>query len=172
MRSCSKAATCVRWLAEIHAGHLIKLQHRVLSASKGKRTFSLNSSSLFRPHPNLSDEVNRNIVQSEIEGGVRLEDLQPGSKLEVTTHNTRYQLLILIGNVSLIMGHPLYCPHPVLVRINGSTWGGSMLKVRFIGRGMCMEFVHPQYQTAIITSPIREIREFLQPRESKMAAVA
>ena len=132
----------------------------------------MNSSSLFRPHPNLSDEVNRNVVQSEIEGGVRLEDLQPGSRLQITTRNTRYQLLVLIGNVALITGHALYCPHPVLVRIHGSTWGGSMLKVRFIGRGMCMEFGHPQYETPIVTSPIREIRECLQPRETMRAATA
>ena len=131
-----------------------------------------NSSRLFRPHPNLSHQINRNIIESEIEGGVRLEDLRPGSKLEVTTHNTRYQLLVLIGNLALIMGHSFYCPRPTLVRIHGSSWGGSMLKVRFIGRGMCMEFAHPQYQTAIITSPIREIRECLLPRDSKMAAVA
>ena len=126
----------------------------------------------FRPHPNLSDEVNRNIAQSEIEGGVRLEDLQPGSKLEVTTHNTRYQLLVLIGNMALITGHSLYCPRPVLVRIHGSTWGGSMLKVRFIGRGMCMEFAHPQYDTPILTSQVQEIRECLQPSEPGMAAMA
>jgi hypothetical protein len=30
---------------------------------------------LFLPHENLSDEVNRELVQSEIEGGVRLQDL-------------------------------------------------------------------------------------------------
>ena len=132
----------------------------------------LNCSSLFRPHPNLSHEVNRNIVQSEIEGGVRLEDLQPGSRLQVTTLNTRYQLLVLMGSMALITGHPLYCPGPVLVRIHGSTWGGSMLKVRFIGRGMCMEFAHPQYQTPIVTSPIQEIRECLQPSQPSLAAMA
>ena len=32
---------------------------------------------MFRPHANLGDEINRNIVQSEIEGGVFLSDLQP-----------------------------------------------------------------------------------------------
>jgi hypothetical protein len=121
----------------------------------------LNDSSSFRPHPNLSHEVNRNIVQSEIEGGVRLEDVQPGSRLQVTTRNTRYQLLVLNGNMALMTGHPLYCPRPVLVRIHGSTWGGSMLKLRFIGRGMCMEFGHPHYGTPILTSPIQEIRECL-----------
>ncbi len=111
-------------------------------------------------------------MQSEIESGVRLEDLQPGSRLQVTTHNTRYQLLVLNGNMVLITGHSVYCPRPVLVRIHGSTWGGSMLKIRFIGRGMCMEFAHPQYQTPILTSPIQEIRECLQPSKSKMAAMA
>jgi hypothetical protein len=131
----------------------------------------LNSSNFFRPHPNLSDEVNRNVVQSEIEGGVRLEDLQPGSRLQVTTRNTCYQLLVLVGNTALITGHSLYCPRPVLVRIHGSTWGGSMLKVRFIGRGMCMEFAHPQYQTPILTSPIQEIRQCVQSSKRTMATV-
>ena len=45
--------------------------------------------------------------------------------------------------------------------IAGSTWGGSMLKVRFIGRGMHLEFRHPGYPTPIVTSIIQEIREFL-----------
>ncbi len=130
-----------------------------------------NSSSFFRPHPHLSHEVNRNIVL-EIEGGVRLEDLQPGFRLQVTTRNTRYQLLVLTGNVALITGHSLYCPRPVLVIINGSTWGGSMLKVRFIGRGMCMEFAHPQYRTPIVTSPIQEIRECLRPNQPSVATMA
>jgi hypothetical protein len=127
----------------------------------------LNDFSLFRPHPNLSHEVNRNIVQSEIEGGVRLEDVQPGARLQVTTRNTRYQLVVLNGNMALITGHPLYCPRPVLVQIHGSTWGGSMLKVRFLGRGMCMEFGHPQYGTPILTSPIQEIQECLGRRDSR-----
>ena len=34
---------------------------------------------LFEPHPNFSDVINRNIIQSEIEGGVHLRDLLPGT---------------------------------------------------------------------------------------------
>lgn len=128
-----------------------------------------DSPKLFRPHANLSDEVNRNIVQSEIEGGVRIDDLQPGSALEITTQDTHYQVLLLRGNLALITGS-LCCPGPVLVRIHGSTWGGSMLKVRFIGRGMCMEFSHAQYQTPILSSPIQEIRECLRPSQPSLAA--
>ena len=34
-----------------------------------------------------------------------------------------------------------------------------MLKVRFVGRGMRLEFHHPGYRTPIVTSPIQEINE-------------
>jgi hypothetical protein len=118
---------------------------------------------MFAPHPNLSDEVNRNIVQSEIEGGVFLEGLPPDTVLHIRTQHHFYTALILGEGAALISGHPQYCPHPVQVTIAGSTWGGSMLKVRFIGRGMQMEFHHPAYSMPIVTSPVQEIRE---PRKS------
>ena len=111
----------------------------------------------FMPHPNLSDEVNGNIVQSEIEGGVCLDDLSEGAVLEVETHHHRYTIVIRERGRDLISGHPQYCPHPVPVRIEGSRRGGSMLKVRFIGRGMCVEFRHPVFRT-ILTSRIVDIR--------------
>jgi hypothetical protein len=112
---------------------------------------------LFIPHPNLSDEVNRNIVQSEIEGGVCLDDLPEGAVLEVETQHHWYTIVIGGRGGELISGHPKYCPDPVPVRIAGSTWGGSMLKLRYIGRGMRLEFRHPVFQT-ILTSRIVDIR--------------
>jgi hypothetical protein len=118
-----------------------------------------SSPHIFRCHPNLSDEVNRNFVQSEIEGGVFLNDLPPATVLEIETQNHCYQLVLLDDNHVLISGHPKYCPQPIRVAIAGSTWGGSMLKRRFVGRGMHMEFRHPEYQTPIVTSPVQEIRE-------------
>ena len=113
----------------------------------------------FRSDPNLSDEVNRNIVQSEIEGGVFLNDLPPATVLEIRTQHHCYQVVVLGDNKAIISGHPRYCPEPVLVAIAGSTWGGSMLKRRFVGRGMHLLFRHPQYQKPIVTSAIQEIRE-------------
>jgi hypothetical protein len=117
------------------------------------------SPSLFRPHPNLSDEVNRNFVQSEIEGGVFLNDLPPATVLEIQTQHHCYQVVLLGDNDALISGHPQYCPEPIRVAIAGSTWGGSMLKRRFVGRGMHLEFRHPNFQTPIVTSTVQEIRE-------------
>jgi hypothetical protein len=103
--------------------------------------------------------VNRNIVQSEIEGGVFLDDLPPATALEIQTQHHCYLVVLLSNNSALISGHPQYCPEPILVAIAGSTWGGSMLKRRFVGRGMHLEFCHPEYQTPIVTSRIQDIRE-------------
>lgn len=125
---------------------------------------------MFVPHPNLSDDVNGNIVQSEVEGGVLLGTLQPSTVLHIQTQNHSYTAVLLGGCEVLISGHPTYCPEPVQVAIAGSTWGGSMLKQRYIGRGMHLEFSHPDYHTPIVTSRIKEVREC--PRTSKSAVTA
>ena len=114
---------------------------------------------LFHPHTNLSDEINGNIVQSEMEGGVHLRDVPPGTILEVQTKNRAYKILYQGWDQALISGHPEYCPEPVLVKIEGSNWGGSMLKPSFVGRGMHLEFRHPDFERPIITSRILEIRQ-------------
>lgn len=114
---------------------------------------------IFAPHPNLSDRINHDIAQSEIEGGVFLDDLQSDDRLTVWTQNHVYTVEMCGQNQALISGHPRFCPEPILVRIEGSTWGGSALKRRFIGRGMCLEFRHAQYPTPIVTSRIVEIRQ-------------
>ena len=117
---------------------------------------------LFHPHANLSDDINRNIVQSEVEGGVHLRDLPPGTVLEVQTQNRAYTVLYKGWDQALISGHPVFCPEPVPVTIHGSTWGGSMLKSRFIGRGMRLEFGHPDFEP-IRTSVILDVREVPAP---------
>jgi hypothetical protein len=127
--------------------------------------------SMFMPHPNLSDAVNRNIIQSEIEGGVFLNDLPSACVLEIETQHHCYTAIMLSEGSALISGHPQYCPEPVLVAIAGSTWGGSMLKQRYVGRGMHLEFCHPEYRTPIVTSPIKEIRECRRPVRTQIPAL-
>ncbi len=117
---------------------------------------------MFHPHQNLSDLVNGNIIRSEIEGGVYLKDLPEEATLEVVTRNRGYKLVVRRDGSALICGHPQFCPEPVLVRIAGSNWGGSMLKTAYLGRGMHLEFRHPNYVGPIVTSPIVDIRLLLQ----------
>jgi hypothetical protein len=130
------------------------------------------AASVFVPHPNLGDEVNHHIVQSEIEGGVFLKDLPSAAVLQIQTQHHCYTAVLLNEGSALISGHPRYCPQPVLVTITGSTWGGSMLKRRFVGRGMRLEFCHPEYRTPIVTSTIQEIRECPQLSPSEITALA
>jgi hypothetical protein len=113
---------------------------------------------VFTPHAHLSDEINRNIIQSEIEGGVFLQNLPDGAVLEIETQNRIYTLVSRGDGDALLSGHPAFCPEPAPVRIHGSTWGGAILKYRFIGRGMHMEFGHPAYVGPILTSRIVDIR--------------
>lgn len=117
---------------------------------------------LFEPSPHLSDFVNRHIVQSEIEGGVHLGDVAPGTVFEVETQNRAYTIEYQGSGRALISGHPVFCPEPVLVTIHGSTWGGSMIKTGFIGRGMHLEFGHPSYEP-ITTSLIVQVRAAREP---------
>jgi hypothetical protein len=111
----------------------------------------------FAPHPNFSDELNHNIALAEISGGVRLDTLAKGTLLEIETRNRFYTLEYRRDGKAFICGHPLFCPRPTLVVISGSTWGGSMLWAKYIGREMYLEFVHPVYGR-ITTSRISEIR--------------
>jgi hypothetical protein len=112
----------------------------------------------FRPHPNFDDAINRAICQSEIEGGVGLDELPIGAVVHVETANHLYRIENRGDGEVLISGHPEICPAPVLVRFHGSTWGTPMLKLRFIGRDMTMEFRHPK-QGIVRTSRVRDIRQ-------------
>jgi len=79
--------------------------------------------------------------------------LSEGAVLEVETQHHCYTIVVRGRRQELISGHPQYCPDPVPVRIEGCTWGGSMLKLRFIGRGMRPEFRRPVYRTILPGCP-------------------
>lgn len=112
-------------------------------------------SNFFKPHPNLSDEINNAIAQSEIEGGVFLKDIPEGKEVDIETQNRHYTLVKRNGKV-LLWGHPVYCALPIEIHLNGSTFGGSMLKVGFIGRGMRLECMLPGGEI-LTTSKIKDI---------------
>jgi hypothetical protein len=112
----------------------------------------------FQPHENFHSGINNAICESELNGGVNLNDLPIGAVLEIGTAHHQYLLENKGDGKVLISGHPVFCPKPLLADLQGSTWGTAMLKWRFIGRGMKMELIHPVLGT-IVTSAVREIRE-------------
>jgi hypothetical protein len=82
----------------------------------------------------------------------------PGEVLEIETKDWTCRFEYRGDYMAAISGHPRFCPDPVEVAICGSTWGGSLLKQHFIGRGMHLELIHPEHQR-ILTSRIVEIRQ-------------
>ena len=88
--------------------------------------------------------------------GVYLNDLSDGQELAIRTDNRCYRIVNRGMGQALISGHPRYCGEPVLVKIEGSTWGGSALKTNFIGIGMHLQFRLPE-DGRVTTSRIVEI---------------
>jgi hypothetical protein len=106
----------------------------------------------------LTPEVNAAIIESEIDGGAFLRNLPAGKALKVTTKNRVY-IIRKVGDDTLIQGHPEYCPVATKATIHGSTWGGSMIKIGFVGRGMHLEFSTVDHPGAVTTSKIQNVEE-------------
>ena len=109
-------------------------------------------------HDNFSDEVNAAYDESQTQGGAYLDKLPVGKKLLVETINRDY-IIERREDGLYIQGHPEYCPTPTKCRIPGSNFGGSMLKMNFVGRGMFLEFHTDAHPKRIITSQIWEVIE-------------
>jgi hypothetical protein len=90
-------------------------------------------------------------------GGVALSDLSPIEEIEVRTRNTAYRIILLARDEFRVLVHGgRFFPVPGEARLSGSTLGGSMLKLGWIGCGFCMEFSHEGRR--IVTTRVREIR--------------
>lgn len=124
---------------------------------------------LHRPHPNLSHEINRDIQRSQIDGGALLELLPLGKSLIIQTQNTRYTLSKQMDGTYTVEGHQKFCPTPTRAYPHGSTWGGSMLKIGFIGRGMHFEcgIEGGDGMVTITTSAIVDVTESADTMENR-----
>src|SRR5688572_2789090 len=71
--------------------------------------------------------------RSGLVSGIDISALPQGTEVVVDTCNSRYRLVILDGwsGDALVEGGP-YFPKETAARINGSTLGGSLLKIRWI----------------------------------------
>jgi len=110
------------------------------------------------PHKEARNERDRGQMPAASEEGVYLKDLAEGSVIELETQHHHYTLEKRSGSQVRISGHPMFCPEPVAVQIEGSVDGRPALapKPGYIGRGMYLIFKHPIYDS-VTTSRIREI---------------
>lgn len=101
----------------------------------------------------LHPDILKRIEQSKKDGGIDLRELKVGAEFFVQTQNTIYHVIKTGDTTYTIQGNERICPEPKACRISGSTWGGSMLKMNFVGINMHMEFYvdKKMYTTSKIT---------------------
>ena len=87
--------------------------------------------------------------------GVSLRLLPPIAQLEVRTRNSTYQITVLGTGRVMVLGGAFF-PVWSEAHLCGSTLGGSMLKLDWVGCGFSMEFLHQGER--IVTTRVRAIR--------------
>jgi hypothetical protein len=87
--------------------------------------------------------------------GVCVRDLEPLTTLLVRTCNSLYRIIVSRGTAVLVQGGQFF-PEVTLGHLDGSSFGGSLLKLAWIGVGLRMEISSGGQR--IVTSPVREIR--------------
>lgn len=88
--------------------------------------------------------------------GVSIQDLDAGTRLTVVTRRSCYRFVVLNGSErrAMVMGGE-YFPDRTEVHVDGSTAGGSAIKMGWIGVGLCMEL--SSESRCITTSPVRSV---------------
>ena len=86
--------------------------------------------------------------------GITLRDLDPLTELLVRTCNSLYRIVISHNTDVFVQGGQFF-PEMTVARLEGATFGGSFLKMGWIGVGLHME-IWARGQR-IITSPVRAI---------------
>ena len=103
-------------------------------------------------------------VESASGAGISLRDLEPLTTLHVGTHNTQYRIIVSRQSAILVQGGRFF-PDATSAHLDGSSAGGSFLKVAWIGVGMRMEISAGGQR--IITSPVRTIRTERDQRSAR-----
>ena len=86
--------------------------------------------------------------------GISLRDVEPLSTIVVHTHNSCYRILITHDTTAIVRGGAFF-PEPTPARIDGCGFGGTLLKVGWIGVGLRMEIFSNGRR--IVTSPVRDV---------------
>ncbi len=92
----------------------------------------------------------------KLRGGIDPRELEPLTRLRVKTVHSLYEITMLdpADSRMLIRGGRLF-PEGAEAKLSGATFGGSLLKMSWIGHGMRMELYIGG--CTVVTSPVRSI---------------
>ena len=95
-------------------------------------------------------------AQSLGQDGIDVQSLEPLTRLRVKTQNSTYEVWIVDPDQwSVFIRGGSFFPTPTPATLCGSGFGGSLLKVAWVGIGMSCELTHSEGR--IVTSPIRNV---------------
>jgi hypothetical protein len=92
--------------------------------------------------------------------GVSLLDLEPFTALRVRTCHSVYRIIVLQGTTVLVQGGPCF-PDRTIGQLNGSGFGGNLLKLGWIGVGLRMDISSDGKR--FVTSAVRAIEPEWNP---------
>lgn len=101
------------------------------------------------------------VLASSASDGVDLRDLDPLTTLHVRTCNSQYRIVVSRHTAVFVEGGRFF-PEATDARLEGSTFGGSFLKMGWIVVGLCMEICARGQR--IVTSPVRSITQEAEAR--------
>ena len=95
-------------------------------------------------HENLSDDVCKKVTFAE-EHGLMFSQLAIGDELEITTLHSVYKFKMLDPPKGLAVGSGTgkAILQQTKVNLHGSNFGGSMIKMNWVGIGTWLEFRNP-----------------------------
>jgi hypothetical protein len=78
-------------------------------------------------------------LRAGVAEGVAIDSLEPGTTLLVRTRNSEYRFVILFDQHHVLVQGGAMFPEATIVRLEGATAGGSVLKMGWILVGLRME---------------------------------
>jgi len=84
-------------------------------------------------------------VTTQPQDGLYVNNLSPGSVIDVETKNHHYRIEYLTDDEITISGHPRLCPTPIRAQLQGSARGSGTFKPGFVGCGMHLVFRRSGY---------------------------
>jgi len=123
-----------------------------------------DASSIMLPRAATLDGFSTDASAAE---GLHLHELEPLTTVVVRTCNSVYRIIVSERSSVRVQGGR-YFPDMTSAHLNGSSAGGSLLKVAWIGIGLCMEISAGGQR--IVTSPVRAIDTAPMPRSGTSEA--
>lgn len=101
-----------------------------------------------------------NIEESQaLKYGINVHKLKPGTIVFVITKNSMYKIIKVNGDqYSITIQGDKRFHQPINANFSGSTFGGSIIKLGWIGCGMNMEIYVPAYKKTYVTTSVKAAR--------------